>query len=221
MNTDRVDSTAERACTDIGSAATLSLPADRLIGWVLAIGGATGTGAALALLLDRISLLQNPAFVPACTIDPILSCASIMNSWQAEVLGFPNPIIGVLAFPVVATIGVVTLTGAELPRWTWLGLQLGATLAVGFVHWLISQSLFVIGALCLWCVTVWVVTITVFWYVTIHTLTAGRSMTRGVELSAPVRWSAAYHGAVLAGWLAVVAALVVIRFWSPWSGWFQ
>jgi len=39
------------------------------------------------------------------------------------------------------------------------------------VHWLIFQSLYRIGALCPYCMVVWVVTITVFWNVTLHNLT--------------------------------------------------
>ena len=191
-------------------------PLTRTTGWVLGVGGAVGAAAALALLLDRISLLQNPAFVPSCSMGPVLTCTPVMNSWQAEVFGFPNPVLGVIAFPIVTTLGVVTLAGAVLPRWIWLGLQLGVTLGGVFVLWLISQSLFVIGALCPWCMVVWVATISVFWYVTLHTVTARR------PCSAPVlRRVVSFHSAVLAAALLVLVALVVVRFWSPWSGLFS
>lgn len=185
---------------------------ERAIGWVLLVGGAIGAVAAFALILDRISLLEDPEFVPACSIDPVLSCGSIMASPQSEVFGFPNPLIGVLTFPIVATLGAVVVGGAALPRWVWLGLQIGATAGVLFVHWLIAQSLYVIGALCPYCMAVWIVTIAVFWYTTLHNL--GGSQGRQ-------RWSARvaeYHGAVLTGWLVVIGALVVVRFWPYWSG---
>ena len=39
-----------------------------------------------------------------------------------------------------------------------------------FVHWLIYQSVFVIGALCPYCMVVWAVTIPTFFYVTVHNL---------------------------------------------------
>src|ERR1700754_4405246 len=117
----------------------------RSIGWILTVTGGIGALAAFALILDRIALLENPAHVPSCSISPLLSCGPVMASPQAEVFGFPNPLIGLVAFPVVATTGVVILAGANLPRWYWLGLQAGATSGVVFVHWLIFQSLYRIG----------------------------------------------------------------------------
>ena len=48
----------------------------------------------------------------------------------------------------------------ELPRWVWLGLNLGALFGFGFAIWLITQSLYVIGALCPWCMVVWAATMT-------------------------------------------------------------
>lgn len=186
----------------------------RTVGWVLAAGGVIGTAAAFALILDRIALLRDPTFIPSCSISPLLSCGSVMTSPQAEVLGFPNPLIGLVAFPVVTTLGVVVMAGGRVPGWVWLGLQAGATGGVVFVHWLIAQSLFRIGALCPYCMAVWVATITVFWYVTLHNLTAGRLPVRrfaGTRV-------ASYHGAILTGWLLVIVALIAVRFWPYWSG---
>lgn len=189
---------------------------ERIIGWVLAGGSAVGTAAAFALLLDRISLWKDPAFVPACSINPVLSCGSVMTSPQSEVLGFPNPLIGLVAFPVVATIGVVVLAGARLPRWVWVGLQAGSTVGMLFVHWLIAQSLYVIGALCPYCMAVWVVTITVFWYTTLCNVAAIRAS--GRTAPAAVRFATTYHSALLVGWLVVVASLIAVRFGPVWTG---
>lgn len=188
----------------------------RAVGWVLLLGGAVGTAAAFVLILDRISLLEDPEFVPACSVDPVLSCGSIMTSPQSELLGFPNPLIGLVAFPVVATIGAVVVGGATLPRWIWLGLQVGTTAGMLFVHWLMAQSLYVIGALCPYCMAVWVVTISVFWYTTLHNLTAGRFRWR--DAARPGARVAGYHSAVLTAWLLAIALLVVIRFWPYWTG---
>lgn len=188
----------------------------RAVGWILLVGGAVGTAAAFALILDRISLLEDPEFVPACSIDPVLSCGSIMTSPQSELLGFPNPLIGLVAFPVVTTIGAAVVGGAVLPRWMWLGLQIGTSAGMLFVHWLIAQSLYVIGALCPYCMAVWVVTISMFWYTMLHNLTAGRFVRPGAaRLGERI---AGYHSAVLVAWLLAVALLVTLRFWSYWTG---
>lgn len=188
------------------------------VGWVLTLGGFLGGVAALALLIDRIRLLENPAFVPSCSIDSVLTCTSIMTSPQAEVFGFPNPIIGVLTFPVVATLGVLTVAGTRLPGWVWTGLQLGVTAGVVFVHWLIAQSLYVIGALCPYCMAVWAVTISIFWYTTLHTLALRRLGIRRAGIRRVVAAARSYHSTVLAGWLMLIAVLVVTRFWPYWTG---
>ncbi|MET0135163.1 MAG: vitamin K epoxide reductase family protein [Kibdelosporangium sp.] len=178
----------------------------RLLPWVLAFGGGVGLVASLVLTVEKIALLKNPAYVPSCSIDPVLSCGSIMRTWQAEFFGFPNPLLGIAGFAVVTTVGVVLLTGARLPRWFWLGTQFGALLGVLFVHWLMYQSLYVIGALCPYCVIVWLVTILVFWYTTLHNLPPGRL---GAVLTG-------YHGVVLTVWYLLVVLAVLQAFWTYW-----
>ncbi|PRC55922.1 hypothetical protein C6A85_41245, partial [Mycobacterium sp. ITM-2017-0098] len=71
----------------------------------------------------------------------------------------PNPLIGIVSFAVVVVTGVLALAKVNLPRWYWAGLAAGTLLGTGFVHWLIFQSLYRIGALCPYCMVVWAVTI--------------------------------------------------------------
>ena len=184
----------------------------RATAWVLTAGGVLGTAAAFALVLDRIALLEDPEFVPSCSISPLFSCGSVMTSPQAELFGFPNPLIGLVAFPILTTVGVVALAGGTVPRFVWLGLQAGTFAGLVFVHWLIAASLYSIGSLCPYCMAVWVVTITAFCYTTLHNLTAGR-------LPLPARWRrraasvARYHGVLVTTWFVLIAGLVVARFW--------
>ncbi len=64
-----------------------------------------------------------------------------------------------MAFTVVLVTGVLALAKVDLPRWYWAGLAIGTLLGTAFVHWLIYQSLYSIGALCPYCMVVWAVTI--------------------------------------------------------------
>jgi len=190
-------------------------PFTRLLPWLLTIGGMIGLLAAAVLTVEKIALLRNPAYIPSCSIDPILSCGSIMRTAQAEVFGFPNPLLGIAGFAVVTTVGVAVLGGARLPRWFWLGLQAGTLFGVLFVHWLIYQSLYVIGALCPYCMVVWAVTIPIFWYTALHNLHHG-------HLPAPVGSRRAstmvikYHGVVLTLWYLAIALAVLQAFWTYW-----
>jgi uncharacterized membrane protein len=167
------------------------------------VGGGLGLAAAAALTLEKIAKLRDPAYVPTCSLDPVVSCGSVMDSPQAAAFGFPNPLIGIAAFAVVVTSGVAVLAGFEPPRWYRIGLDAGALFGVVFVHWLIAASLYDVHALCPYCLVVWVVTIPIFWYTTLDTWPA----------LAPLR---RVHSAVLALWYAVIAMMVLVRFWDHW-----
>ncbi len=126
--------------------------------WVL-IAGAIGLAASLTLTIEKIELLAEPDYVPSCNLNPVLSCGSVMATSQASEFGFPNPLLGIVGFTVVLVTGVLAVTRVALPRWYWMGLALGGLVGAGFVHWLIFQSLYRIGALCPYCMVVWSVMI--------------------------------------------------------------
>lgn len=186
------------------------------LGWIHAVGGVVGLLAAFTLLVEKVALLKDPSYVPSCSINPILSCGSVMNTDQASAFGFPNPIIGVAGFAIVTTIGMGSLAGARYRRWLWLGLQAGVIFGVVFVHWLFFQSLYRIGALCPYCMVIWVVTIPLFWYTTLHNLRAGH-LPVPARLQAVAGRATEYHGVVLTVWYLAIAALITHRFWDYWS----
>ncbi|MEV8371562.1 vitamin K epoxide reductase family protein [Kribbella sp. NPDC056861] len=177
-------------------------PIPRVFPWLLLIGGVAGTLAAGVLTVEKFAVLRDPSYVPSCSINPVLSCGTVMTKPQAEAFGFPNPLLGIAGFAMVAVIGAALLAGAAFRRWFWLGLQAGVTFGVVFVHWLIFQSLYRIGALCPYCMVVWAVTIPLFWYVTLHNFNL-RAMSR-------------YHGVVLTVWFVLLLTLIGEQFWSYW-----
>lgn len=187
-------------------------PTPRRLALLLAIGGAVALLAAAVLLIEKITLIEDPTYVPTCSFNPILSCGSVMTSDQAEAFGFPNPIIGIAGFSVVVTTGVALLAGATFRRWYWLGLQAGVTFGVVFIHWLVFQSLYRIGALCPYCMVVWVATIPIFLYVTLHNLRAGHLP--GGRIGSVID---EYSGVVLTVWYLVIAGLITKRFWDYWQ----
>ncbi|MGW5440710.1 MULTISPECIES: vitamin K epoxide reductase family protein [Nocardia] len=191
-------------------------PFPQLLPWLLLIGGLLGTAAASVLTVEKMARLRNPTYVPSCSLNPIISCGSVMDSPQATAFGFPNPLLGIAGFAVVTAVGAGLLAGARFQRWFWLGLQAGVTFGVVFVHWLIYHTLYSIGALCPYCIVVWAVTTPVFVYVTLRNLVVG-------VLPAPVvvrrlaDVAAGYHGVALTIWALAIVALIGIRFWAYWS----
>ncbi|BBX71045.1 vitamin K epoxide reductase family protein [Mycolicibacterium psychrotolerans] len=178
--------------------------------WVL-IAGVVGLTAAMTLTIEKIEILINPDYVPSCSINPVLSCGSVMITPQASVFGFPNPLIGIVSFAVVVVTGVLAVAKVALPRWYWAGLAVGSLLGAVFVHWLIFQSLYRIGALCPYCMVVWSVTVPLLVVATSIALQPQRSGNAVVRAVYTWRWS------LVALWFTAVILLILERFWNYWS----
>ncbi|BAK38252.1 hypothetical protein MLP_52380 [Microlunatus phosphovorus NM-1] len=207
--TDRLQISDEM--TESGAAAA-SVLASRTVGWVLLVAGLVGFAAAFVLAVEKYWLLTNPFYTPSCSINATVSCGPVMTSPQAAVFGFPNPYLGIAGFAVVAAIGAMLLAGGRLAGWYAVGLQLGAVAGTVFVGWLMVQSLTVIHALCPYCMAVWAATFATVWYVTLDNL--GRVRDRlPARAAGAVEVAHRNHSALLAGWLALVAVLVIIAAW--------
>lgn len=188
---------------------------DGRLGVLLLVAGVVGILASGELAIEKLRLLENPFYVPACSLGESVDCAAVMRSAQSEALGVPNPYIGLVGFGGLLTTGLVLLSGGRPGRAYWAVLQLGVTFAVVLVHWLAFQTLYRIGALCPFCMTVWAVTIPTFWYVTLRNAAALGE--RLGPLGAVVRGARRNHGVLATVWLLLLAAFVVERFWSPWG----
>jgi len=184
----------------------------RQTAWILVVGGIIGIFASIELIIQKIAVLSDPDFVPNCDINPILSCGSVISTEQASLFGFPNPVLGVIGFTIVIMFGALLFTGVELPRLMWLGLNFGAFAGMVFVIWLVSQSLYAIGALCPWCMVVWSVTIPIFWQVTTDNL-ASNKLSLGKSLSeiiVTLKWI------LVAGSYLIIAGLIFVRWQDFW-----
>ena len=184
----------------------------RQTAWILVVGGLIGIAASIELIIQKIAVLSNPNFVPNCDINPILSCGSVINTAQASLFGFPNPVLGVIGFTTVIMFGSLLFAGVELPKSMWLGLNFGALAGMFLVIWLVGQSLYVIGALCPWCMVVWAITIPIFWQVTTDNL-ASKSLSFGKGLSeifVTLKWI------LVASSYLIIAALIFVRWSDFW-----
>ncbi|MGW2819589.1 vitamin K epoxide reductase family protein [Streptomyces sp. NPDC001443] len=193
---------------------TRTAGAGRGFALLLVLTGAAGLLAAWVITLDKFKLLEDPHFVPGCSLNPVVSCGSVMKSAQASVFGFPNPMLGLVAYGIVVCVGVSLLADAVFPGWYWLTFDAGCLFGVGFVSWLQFQSLYRINALCLWCCLAWVATIIMFWYVTSYVvrkrfLPAPESVRRFLE---EFTWVLPLLH------IGVVGMLILTRWWEFWTG---
>ena len=177
--------------------------------WIL-IAGVVGLAAALTLTIEKIEILINPDYVPSCSINPVLSCGSVMVTPQASAFGFPNPLIGIVSFTVVVVTGVLAVANVRLPRWYWAGLATGTLLGVVFIHWLIFQSLYRIGALCPYCMAVWAVTVPLLVVVASIAL-------QPLQSNAVARVLYTWRWSLVALWFTTLILLILVRFWNYWS----
>lgn len=126
------------------------------------VGALISLLAAFVLSIDAVELAANPDAVLACDVNAVISCGTVGVAWQSALFGFPNSFLGLIAEPVVITIAVAGIAGVRFPRWFMVAAQTVYLFGLIFAYWLFYQSMFVIGALCPWCLTVTASTTLVF-----------------------------------------------------------
>lgn len=136
---------------------------DRWLFLLMLLSAVASLVAAFVLSVDALKILEEPGKALSCDINSFISCGTVAQTWQAHLLGFPNSFIGMICEPVVITIAIAGLSGTNFPRWFMFSAQVVYFLGLVFALWLFTQSAFVIGAFCPWCLLVTVgTTITFF-----------------------------------------------------------
>ena len=170
---------------------------------LLVVGGLIGLAAAFALTLDKFAILTNPDAELSCNISPFIQCGKNLLSPEGSAFGFPNPLIGLMAFPAPVFVGVASLGGVRFPRWFWALFNVGMAFAIGFVIWLMTQSVFTLRVLCPWCMVVWTVVIPMSLGVTLYNVREG---------NLPLGARASRVAGAAFGWLPIITLLAYVAF---------
>lgn len=184
-------------------------------GVLLSIFGLLGLIASTTLLHDVIELAKNPEYIPICSINPILSCTSVMASAQAELFGIPNPVFGVIAFTALITFGVLLLTGTLFARAIWQLAVAAGFMGILFSHYLFIQSMFVLGTICPWCSLIWVITIAIFWVIVSYAL-ENKLLGTSKRLTLISELWGKYRLPILISWYLLLIAIIFVRFNEFW-----
>lgn len=182
----------------------------------LVIAAAIGLAAAFILTLEKIQLLKNPVTQLSCNLNPVVACGSVIQSKQAEAFGFANPLIGLVSFGVIITIGMGMLAGAKYKRWFWLGLEAGTIFGMLFSHWLFYQSVYVIQALCPYCMVVWAVAIALFVNVTVFNINQ-KFIKQPSRYKGLAGFLDQYKWWIVLIWYLVILGLITNHFWYYWK----
>ncbi|MBU4465463.1 MAG: Vitamin K epoxide reductase [Actinobacteria bacterium] len=131
--------------------------------WIVA-GGLGGTVSFL-LFLEYVGQLSGTPPIVTCSFSPLVTCGPNLLSPGGNLLGFTNSLIGVALFfgPIYAGVSAMAApTG--LRHWYWRVYGVFLLAAFLLVHFFAYRSIFEYGSLCPWCMTVWLVTIPLFWF---------------------------------------------------------
>jgi len=134
---------------------------------ILIVGSLIGLLASFFLMLDTITLIQNPTAEIPCNLNPFISCGNAILSEQGQVFGFPNPLLGIISFSMLLATGIMLYAGGRAHKLYWKLVNLGLLASMIFVVWFFYQSLYNLGTLCLYCMIVWIVTWPIFLYTTL------------------------------------------------------
>jgi uncharacterized membrane protein len=119
---------------------------------IITIAAAVGFLASFLQMLEKITLLAHPHAALTCNINAIFSCTNILNAWQSSVFGFPNALMCLIFFTTTMAIGLVGWTGGTITRKLRLVFMGLALFFICFGFWYLWQSIFIVGAMCIFCV---------------------------------------------------------------------
>jgi uncharacterized membrane protein len=180
---------------------------------IVAVFAAVGLLCSLILSIEKLQLAANPSTELPCSLNVFLNCATVMNTPEASLLGFPNSFIGMMAYSVLLTVAMVYLFGAKLPRNFMMLLQLGVTVEIIFAYFLFFDSVFLIKVLCPFCLAVTFSSTMIFAAVTRYNILEKNLYLSGKTQHLLDKWVEKDYDKVFAvGWVVVMIALVIVKF---------
>lgn len=136
---------------------------DRWVFGSMLFGSVCSLIASFVLSREAIELAANPHAILDCSINVVVNCATVASHPSANLLGFPNSFLGMMAEPVVITVAVAGLARIKFPKKFMFSAQIGYTLGFIFALYLLYMSYAVIRVLCPWCLLV-TLTTTLVWF---------------------------------------------------------
>lgn len=180
---------------------------------VMLAGALAALAAAFVLTIEKFHLYEDPNAVLSCSINIVLNCSTVMQTWQSSVFGFPNMIIGLMAYSVIVTVAVAGLSGVIFPRKFLIAANIGTLLGLLFSYWLFFQSVYVIEVLCPWCLIVTTATTLIFSSMLHYNLKQNTfNLSKKINDKVQRFLKGGYHQMIVLSWIALMVVLVILKF---------
>lgn len=189
------------------------LDTNKILALIIVLFSISGLVVSFILTTEKIELIKNADRALPCTVNIIINCASVMKSPQAELLGFPNSLIGIIGYSIMFTFGMTLLFSNIKSKWYLLLANLGSLASVIFSYWLLNQSVYVIGALCPYCLISGFSATNIFFALTFMNLRNGLftrvlkidwEKTSGIIIS--------IYGSFIIVWYVILLTLIYLHF---------
>lgn len=137
---------------------------DRIYAYVLSVGGTLGLIAMTWQASERVHMLKYPNLSLSCTLNPVIDCSGVLGNHLAAIMGFPNAFLGMIFFAILATSGLMLLSGGAFMSWYRHFVMAVSLVLILFSVWFFGVSLYILGKICIFCVVGWIVSVPIFWY---------------------------------------------------------
>lgn len=125
--------------------------ASRYLYATVCIGSIVGLVASFLQMLDKLEHLKNPSANLICNVSSVFNCSNVLDAWQSSVFGFPNSLMCIVFFTFMLGLGVAGLSGSAMSKWVRYIAQFLSLFFLGFGAWYLWQSIYVVGAICIYC----------------------------------------------------------------------
>lgn len=186
--------------------------------WIFAsmlVGSLLSLLASFVLSVEAIELAKNPDAALSCNVNVVLNCGSVGRHPSAQLFGFPNSFIGLMAEPVVITVAIAGLAGMVFPRRFMFAAQIGYSLGFVFALTLFYISFFIIQALCPWCLLV-TLTTTLVWFAITRYNIRENNLYLPKKIEKPLlKWiEKDYDKVLMCSIIAVLVAAILLKYGS-------
>lgn len=185
----------------------------RMLSLITIIFSLTGLSASFVLTVEILYVLRAPGAHLICSLNSVISCVSVMKTPQAEIFGFPNSLLGIVGYSLMLAVGVFMLFHKNLNKVIILLANLGALVAFLFSYWLLYNSVYVINALCIFCIISCISATNIFIALTLYDLKENNfSLKSKINEKVDRFLKKGWYVPIIVLWYVLVAALILMRF---------